>query len=171
MPVFSYVLEKVSRWELPSLHLPRREFSSPLSGRHLSASHSRMACEHLSASHSESEQSKHEKSCTEARAISPDCSNSSEPLNSGTQLSDCNQCSAKPSKKPDSSNTCPVPEEDALTSSLSLRTCNFCQKIFDTESLCKTRNMFSYKLKNCLIRVLPNYWCIFDPEEAVKMGH
>ena len=64
---------------------------------------------------SESEQSKHEKSCTEARAISPDCSNSSEPLNSGTQLSDCNQCSAKPSKKPDSSNTCPVPEEDALT--------------------------------------------------------
>ena len=87
---------------------------------------------------SESEQSKHEKSCTEARANSPDYSNSSEPLNSGTQLSDCNQCSAKSSKKPDSSNTCPVPEEDALNSSLSLRTCNFCQKIFDTDSQCKT---------------------------------
>ena len=43
MPVFSYVLQKVSRWELPSFHLPRREFSSPLFGGHLSASHSRMA--------------------------------------------------------------------------------------------------------------------------------
>ena len=52
MPVFSYVLQKVSRWELPSFHLPRREFSSPLFGGHLSASHSRMTCEHLSASHS-----------------------------------------------------------------------------------------------------------------------
>ena len=86
---------------------------------------------------SESEQSEHKKSCTEAKANSADCSNSSEPLNSGTQLSDYDQCSAKPGKKPDSSNTCPVPEEDALTSSLSLRTCNFCQKIFDTESQCK----------------------------------
>ena len=52
MPVFSYVLQKVSRWELPSFHLPRREFSSPLFGGHLSTSHSRMTCEHLSASHS-----------------------------------------------------------------------------------------------------------------------
>ena len=52
MPVFSYVLQKVSRWELPSFQLPRREFSSPLFGGHLSASHSRMTCEHLSASHS-----------------------------------------------------------------------------------------------------------------------